>query len=463
MPAPCVTRTTHRAKVGLATLAWVLSFYSQAQSCAPIGPEASAEDLQEQVANCQNDSNWLAMAGSLLNQKRRYREAADFLERALLFAPDLPQVQLDYIIALAGLGDFASAAAFAEALLAQPDQPQSLREPLMQQLAQWQAATVQKSAGQAVTQAGWRTDASIALRLGYDTNILGSPNLGSLAITLGNQTLELLLDETYRAREAGYLRTDAHLALSHQAPEGGQWRLTARLLARNSPDLPQARIQQYDISAERSRVPGREPSPYLTIAASGFDSGTGSHYNAQGLATGLDWALGRESLGQFGHQCQLRLGLELSWRRHLAETLLSGLYRGASTNWVCESPSGGQWRLTAKAGQDNAQDQQRAGGDQTQASLRLTHQHGLQLWGKPAVLLSEVDVAASRDAQGYSPLLGNGAVRSMQRATVRLELQHSLLGGWHWLAGFELSQQQSNIALIGLSNWGPYTSLGRRW
>ena len=98
------------------------------------------------------------MAGSVLNQKGRYREAADFLERALLFAPDLPQAQLDYIIALAGLGDFASAAAFAEALLAQPAQPQSLREPLMQQLAQWQAATVQKSAGQAAIQAGWRTD-----------------------------------------------------------------------------------------------------------------------------------------------------------------------------------------------------------------------------------------------------------------------------------------------------------------
>ena len=427
-----------------------------AQSCEPPAPEATPAALQQQLLACQHSSSWLAAAGRLLNQQGRYLDAADYLERALLLSPDQPQARLDYTIALAGQGDFASATALAQALLAEPELTATLREPLQRQLAQWQARLAQGGAASA-SPGGWQTGGSLALRLGYDTNLLGSPNLSSLALTLGGQTQVLPLDDSYLAREGGYLRTDAQLLLRHQSPTGARWDLAASLRARHSPTVTQAASNQYDLSAERTQAPGASQGPYIYIAAaaSGLDTSTGSRYSSQGLAAGLDWH--RSSA------CQLRLGLELSWRNYPADTLLSGQYRGATAAWVCHQPDVSQWLLAAKAGQDSAQDQLRAGGDQAQASLRLAHYRPLALWGQPGGLLAELELAASRDARGYSNLLNNASVRTLQRSTARLELQRPLAPGWQWLAGAEGVHQQSSLSLFGLSSWGPYTSINRRW
>ena len=434
-----------------------------AQSCEPPAPDATPAALQQQLLTCQHSSSWLAAAGRLLNQQGRYLDAADYLERALLLAPDQPQARLDYTIALAGLGDFASAAALAQALLAEPELPPAQREPLQSQLALWQGRLGQTANPGAPTgtpganPAAWQAGGSLAARVGFDSNLLGSPNLGSLALTLGGQTQVLPLDDSYRAREGTYLRTDAQLLLRQQSASGSRWDLAASLRTRHSPGLPQATTTQYDISAESSQAPGagQGPSIYMSAAASGLDANTGSRYSTQGLAAGLD--LHRSSA------CHLRLGLEQSWRNYPADTLLSGQYRGATAAWVCHQPDASQWLLAAKAGQDSAQDRLRAGGDQAQASLRLAHYRPLALWGRPGAMVAELELAASRDARGYSNLLSNASVRTLQRSTARLELQRPLAPGWQWLAGAEGVHQQSSLPLFGLSSWGPYTSINRRW
>ena len=78
-------------------------------------------------------------------------------------------------------------------------------------------------------------------------------------------------------------------------------------------------------------------------------------------------------------------------------------------------------------------------------------------------MLADLDLATTQDARGYSTLLDNAAVRTLQRTSARLELQRPLAPGWQWLAGAEWVQQQSNLALFGLNSWGPYTSVSRRW
>ena len=429
------------------------------QGCEPPGPGTTPQALQLQLPACQKSSAWLGAAGKLFNQMGRYPDAADYLERALLLAPDQPQARLDYTIALAGLGDFASAAALAQDLLAEAELPPAQLEPLQRQLALWEGRPGQGATAGAppASPADWQAGGSLAARVGFDSNLLGSPNLGSLALTLGGQTQVLPLDDSYRAREGGYLRTDAQLLLRQQSAHGTRWDLAASLRARHSPGLPQATTTQYDISAERSQAPGAGQGPYLYVvaAASGLDANTGSRYSTQGLAAGLDWY--RSSA------CQLRLGLEQSWRSHPSDTLLSGLYRGATAAWVCPLPDARQWLLSAKTGQDSAQDPLRAGGNQAQASLRLAHDRPLALWGQPGALLADLDLATTQDARGYSTLLDNAAVRTLQRTSARLELQRPLAPGWQWLAGAEWVQQQSNLALFGLNSWGPYTSVSRRW
>ncbi len=443
----------------------VLAQCAAAQGCEPPGPGTTAQALQLQLQRpaCQKSSAWLGAAGSLFNQMGRYPDAADYLERALLLAPDQPQARLDYTIALAGQGDFASAAALAQALLAEPELPPAQREPLQRQLALWQDRLGQGANPGAATgtpganPAAWQAGGSLAARLGFDTNLLGSPNLGSLVLTLGGQTQVLPLDNSYRAREGGYLRTDAQLLLRQQSASGTRWDLAASLRTRHSPGLPQATTTQYDISAERSQAPGATQGPhtYTAVAASGLDANTGSRYSSQGLAAGLDW--------HHSSACQLRLGLEQSWRSHPAETLLSGLYRGLTAAWACHPPGSSQWLLSAKAGQDSAQDPLRAGGNQAQASLRLAHYRPLALWGQSGALLADLELAATQDARGYSTLLSNAAVRNLQRTSARLELQRPLAPGWQWLVGTEWVQQQSSLPLFGLISWGPYTSINRHW
>ena len=433
----------------------------QAQAGDP--PATTLQRMLAAVPVCQKDANFLAALGQLLNSQGRYLEAADHLERALMLDPALKDAQLSYAIALTGSGDVLSAAALLDNLLADPALPAHLRPLIAQQKAT--LAGVAAVAGSS----GWQSRFTLATRVGYDSNLLGSPNLSSLALTLSGQTLVLPLDQSFLARGGRYARADAQLDLHRTAPDGARWNAVADLRSRYSPKVQEAGSTQIDLLLERSHITPSSAGSYFNVNASELDAQAGTHYLASGVAGG--WGRAWPSAGAAG--CQTRLGAEWQSRQYLDNPVLSGRYTGLSAFWSCEQPSGMQWLLGLKAGQDAAQDAARPGGDQRQSSLRVAAflplanlvsatapaLSGLRRGG----VLLDLQQSQQTDSRGYSSIIDSGRTRTISRRAARLEYQYPISPAAQWVLGAEWVAQASSLELFRLDSRGGYTGLRVSW
>jgi tetratricopeptide (TPR) repeat protein len=453
--------------------------------------EKTLPQWQAAVPACQYQPQWLASLGNVLNQLGRYREAVDHLERALLLDARLIDAQIDYAIALAGVGDTLSAQGMLASLLETPELPEPMRATLQQQ-----QAALAKGQSPTLRTARWQARAQLGLLVGRDSNLLGAPNIGSLALTLGDITQVLPLESSYLAKAGNYNRTEAAVHARRRETDGPQWDLLASVRHRASPSVPEAGSDQYEIMAERSTIGTRADrnghGSYVRASAAALDTRLSGRYTVLGLAAGwgrsLSAATPQGTLQQATVQqgaiqqdsateCQLRAGGELQERRYQANPTLSGQYRGLALGWSCQGlalPLQGaqsvQWVASLRAGQDHPLDATRPGGMQTQTSLQLQMQ-------APAALLVATaqgqwqltgEWSTSRDATTYSPWLENGAVRHIDKRAARIEYLrsiHAASSGGHWQlqAGVEWAQHQSNLALFGLRSWGPYAGLRFGW
>jgi hypothetical protein len=425
-------------------------------SCA--AADASLQRLLDAVPQCQKDVLFLATLGQRLNGEGRYLEAADHLERALMLDPSLKDAQLSYAIALTGSGDMLSATALLDQLLGDPALPAALRPLIEKQktaLAQVIGATGPKPLAGAYL-GGWQSRFTLAARIGYDSNLLGSPNLESLALTLSGQTLVLALDESYLARGGSYSRTDVQMDLQHTAADGSRWDAMASLRSRYSAAVTEAGSSQLDLLLERNQSQPGALGSYFNATASALESKAGMHYTAAGLAAGAVWRAG--AVGG----CQARVGAEWQTRNYLTNPVLSGRYHGVVGYWSCAQASGLQWLVGLKAGRDAAQDPARPGGDQSQASLRLTG--FLPLTAKlQGGLLLDLEQSQQTDARGYSPIIDSGSIRSLSRRSVRLEYQQAVANATQWVLGAERVAQSSSLPLFQQDSWGAYSGLRVSW
>lgn len=440
-----------------------------APSC--VTADRTLQGLLDAAPACQKDASFLAALGQRLNRQGRYLEAADHLERALMLDPTLKDAQLSYAIALAGSGDHLAATALLDDLLAEPAMP-----PALHALIERQKAKLDSLLGLAEPP-GWQRRLSLAARVGYDSNLMGSPNLESLALTLSGQTLVLPLDASYLAQGGGYMRADAQVALQRNASDASRWVAVASLRSRYSPVAPEAGSSQLDLLLERSHNPQATDASagtvgsYFNLSGSDLQANAGTHYIALGVAGGGIW----RSAASAG--CQARLGAEAQERNYLGNQVLSGRYTGVAGYWSCEQPSGGQWLLGLKAGRDAAQDAARPGGDQRQTSLRLSGflplnglPSGLATDLAPALatlrrggLLLDFEQSWQTDANGYSPIIDNGRTRSVARRAARLEYHHPISATAQWLLGVEWVAQTSNLPLFRQNSWGAYSGLRLGW
>ena len=410
--------------------------------------DATLDALLGQLTECQRDPAWLSGVGHLMNSHGRFQEAGDHLERALMLAPDMKDAQLDYAIALAGSGEEAAARQLVAQLLADPAMPPHLRAALQRQQATWAAAT------------DWHHRVLLNARVGRDSNLLGSPNLSSLTLTFPGQSVELPLDATYQAQPGLYTRLDVQFELRRDTPGDGHWESFVGLRSRTSPAVNQADLQHTEAGAEytsyRRSLAGR--GYYIGAALSDLDARSGIRYQAQGLAAGLGtarWIAG----------CEARSGLEVQRRRYVNNDLLSGSYTGLAASMSCDLPSGSQWLLSFKGGQDQAVHAERAGGDQTQYALRLVSvipavgplaaQKG-QFW-------ADIELSQSKDSSSYSALLDSGRLRTIQRISARLEYQFPVSPSIQAVAGAEWVQQRSSLPLFANRSWGPYVAFRTAW
>lgn len=426
-------------------------------ACATL-PAATLQHMLTQVNACQKDASFLATLGQLLNTQGRYLDAADHLERALMLEPGLKDAQLSYAIALTGNGDLLSATELLDNLLADPTLPRSLR-PLI---------TQQKANIAAIANTGsWQSRFTLTTRLGYDSNLLGAPNLSSLALTLAGQTQVLDLEDSYLARASSYVRADAQLNLQHIQLDGTRWDAVASLRTRQSPGVENADSTQIDLLLERNSQLGTAASGggaygnYLNLSASDLRSDASAYYQAWGIAGGWAGAWSAVNVNSIA-PCQARLGAEWQMRSYIENTVLSGRYAGISANWSCTPATGMQWLLGLKAGQDIAANAARAGGNQNQYSLRLASYLPLGNTRRSGLLL-DYDQSHQTDTSGYSPIIDNGRIRSIARQALRLEYQYTLTPGTQWLLGAERVAQTSSLAIFQMDNWGAYTGLRFNW
>ena len=460
--------------------------------------ERTAAELQRMLAllpTCQKDASFLAALGQLLNSLGRYLEAADHLEHALMLEPDLKDAQFSYAIALTGSGDVASARALIDNLLNDAALPADLRPLIARQKA------LLANGGAVADPSAWEKRFTLSTRIGYDSNLLGSPNITSLpVVTPAGQTIVLPLDGNFLARPAGYVRADAQLELGRIAADGARWDAVASLRGRYSPALATAGSTQVDLLVERSHfTPNQAPSQassvaapanalpgasvpqfstgssgsYVNASASALNSNSGTRFAAAGLGGGWGntWRTAASS------NCQSRTGLELQERKYLDNEVLSGRYTGFSLNWSCENLHGVRLLLGIKAGRDQAPDASRPGGNQQQASVRVgafLPQTLLNVAGPLAGVASpatgirnglslDFEHSQQQDSSIYSAFIDSERSRKISRTALRIEYQYTFSRSVQGVFGAEWVGQTSNIELFRLGSQGVYSGLRMGW
>lgn len=415
--------------------------------------DAPLEEQLTLLPDCQRNPYYLAQLGHLLIAQGHYSEALEHLERALMLDPNLPAAQLDYAIALAGTGDLLSASQLLDSILAQPELPPELHHILTEAK---QRITQQQSPTTLATEAQHALTLSANLRYGRESNLLGTPNISSLALTTPGGIITLPLADSNAPRAGAYMRADLKLEYTRLQPDGSRWEVAAGTLQRNSPEATDANTQQTELLFGYSQNPSAPWAGYLGTSWVNIDTIGGTRYSSQSLTAGRQLPLVPSA-------CRVRTGLEWQNRDMHSNPLLSGYYNGINTVLTCTPAWGGQWQIAAKMGQDRPKDPNRPGGDQTLASLR-----GVGIWpttglGVMGSVLIDLEYNITRDANGYSPLLDNDAVRQTKRLSSRLEYQRPLSPHLLATVGAEWSNQDANLSLFRVHSWGPYAALRLTW
>ena len=371
--------------------------------------------------------------GQQLNAARRYAEAAESLELAMLRAPDDQRIQLEYAIALAGSGDVASAQQLLLQLRSDPAIDTATRRQI--------DALIKQGGLQAYLPA--LPQGSISLMIGHDDNLLGAPHLGTFELTLPGGSLTVIPADDEKPRAGFFTRAD--LRFGGTLPSGSQHAqplryggfLSLRKTAGQSADR-----NNWGLLLEKQHLLFH--GSYLQAAHQQFTVQTSPIYRETLLGAGM--ALAGTAWGLI---CHTRLGGELQRRHYPQADQLDGQYSGVQMHVTCPSPA---LQIALRYGQDRSQQAGRPGGTQQQSAVKLAYQARFYQGG----LRAEAEWSWQRDSAGYSPLLENNRRRVLQRGIYRAEYLWGAGGGsqagWQPFASIEWLHQQANLPLFSLRN-----------
>ena len=373
--------------------AWLVSPPAPGQNLQTLITQALALEL-----HCPRHAAFLYQLGSLLNQAGRYEEALDRLEAALMRQPDHWPTQFEYAVALAGVGDTASATGLLHNLAQHPGLDDASRAQVL--ALQRQTASQQPAA----PRVPWLT---LGLAAGYDDNLLGNSHLTQFELTLVDGRLPVETDPSQRPKAGGFARADLRYNATLAATPSALWRTSLLASQRHSPPTPQARLDHAGALLER--LPLAPTGLYLLGLYQTLARANRTELRQTQLAVGLE-----HTLALAGRTCRQRLLLHWQHTRYPTSTLLDG--RAAGVGGQADCPALGlqlQWRL----GRDAPFDAERPGGAQNQLNLRLGY---TRPFGASSISI-ETDFSAQQDRTGYSPLLENNARRRTQRTNWHLE------------------------------------------
>jgi hypothetical protein len=270
--------------------------------------DAALATLRALERQCHKHPPFLYSLGRLLNQAGQYEAAIDPLEGAILYAPDHWPSQLEYAIALEGIGDHDSALGQIRSLLLLPGVDPATREQLL---------ALQRRPERMVRLAGRRM---VGLATGYDSNLLSSTYHTGFTLTTPAGPLPVALLPEQRPQAGGFAL--AELAYDGLLVSGDtvQWRYSLFGSYRANPSLPSANRLQLGAFVEGAPASG--DGPYVLGQHQTLFKAQATSLRQTQLGGGYDFALGAES------GCQQRLGLDLQQLSYPANSELGGRYTG---------------------------------------------------------------------------------------------------------------------------------------
>ena len=396
-----------------------------------------ARQLGVRESECLDNAAFLAWYGAILNALGQADAAATRLERSLMIEPESLAARVEYAVALGRSSRWAEAIDLADQLLAERTTPAALRVPLRSYRDYW-----------ATRLPGFWSSAQI--QFGYSTNLNSGPRQSSHLFTFGGQDVAFDLAAGERPRSGSAVMVE--LAGGHEAQYGNSDQLYASgvLRLRHSEQYSQTDYVQADGALNWT-------GPL----------GTARFYRQLGL--GVQLLQGRAAMATVRsggtyeyivHNCLVRGGADLEWRRYPDDATLDGIAPGLLIGARCETPGYRllQPSLQLRLERDYAR-QDRPGGDQRKIELLLSLRHPLA-GGSMETYLSQQWLL---DQSGYSPLLENNSLRHLSKSQLKLEYRYPIDTGWLAVTGYNWARQDSNLSLFRTQEQSIWLGLRRQW
>ncbi len=401
--------------------------------------------------DCLDDAPFLAALGALLLEDGDIDQAVLWLERSLLLDADNLGAQADFAIALAARGETAPLHALSSAWAGRDDVPQALRSRLIATLAPADRYALQaRRSGDLDARPQWKLQGEVSALLGHETNLNRSARLNELTLTIPGGSIVLPVDTV--SRDGAALTSGLSYRVGYFSGRRWSWSTGISAASRNADRHETTNWQQYQWAASvvRHQDDWRAQLELSTVWVRGP---LGEPLRQTRGAIGGEFALGT---------CQVWLGAETELRIQSDSTELDAVYRGGSLGTQCQLKTlDTRLGLSLRSGNDNPSDPTRPGGRQ--------HVQGLVLrWGATPTPRLNLQAAArlthSTDSDGYSPLLDDGAIRTMRLIQLTLEAAVPMpTQGMDLVLQLQSARQRSNLPLFSYRAHSAYSGLRYRW
>lgn len=407
---------------------------AQAAESAPAAPapRAALEALLAEQEVRAGDPDYDYALGVAALEAGEPLLALDALERVVLHRPAYAGAWLDLAIVHTQLGDPASAEAILAHVEGSFDPPLALRQ---------QIASARAALRRSVTQPdeGSRWHGEVAALVGYTSNANAGIAVGGFSLTpLGSDPVAVRLAADQRPRGDAVLNLRASLYRDFAHTGGSTTSLLGYLRGRQY--ASETDFAYYEGAAGLSHnLPLRAGrSAVLGGSLRQLVLGGEALATFYGVSAGLRQALGR---------CMVQGGGEYEYRQYQRAGYFSAnvLWGGAGLDCRLGSHT---LQLAARLGQDLAQGS-RAGGDTTRLEASaLWRLQASERWSIDALLY----YVRNSDSTGYSPLLENGATRSVARFGQRVSISRAISQTGHWRVFLEAenSRDNSNLPIFRL-------------
>lgn len=431
--------------------------------CARMAPEVwptssivrRAHIIRMELARpqCIDHAGFLAVLGALLLDDGDAAQALIWLERSLLLDPGDLGTQADHALALAQLGEPTALAELSRAWKGRSDLPPALREKLFPSDTRISMALPPAKLGGTVAPI-WSLYREVSVMGGYEDNLDHSPRLIELTLTTTEGPFQLPVISQPRSGPA--VQTSGALQIA--------WTPDATTAVRSG------------LSLNARSAPADSPTDWHHVqwAASASKSWAWWRLQAEVAAT---WIGGRLTepyrlvrLGLAAEArvwtCRSRLSVDVEQRTQDTTRSLDGRANGITLSQQCPLTPlpGWTWMLALRGGVDQPDSVERPGGrqDSWSAGLRLSGPLG------PDTRLDlSLRKSGAGDAEGYSPLLQNNAVRTQQQLQWALELSRKLdvdaLNGAELVVQYSQVRQSSNLELFQYNARSLYGGLRWAW